>query len=279
MIGRILLVARNTFRAVMSQRALFVWGFAIVIMFLRSAPAIFAQNRTPELLAFLRANSVSGAIDLWSYLCMMAAGYIGATSIPSDLRTKTIITVLARPIHRWELLTGKWVGVTAFCMLTLAIGVVLALGLAAYLDVNVEADVLRIAAARTIAGIVLFGAVAIAVSTGGSAPIAASFAMLLAILPVLIGMLRDDPDPTYHRVGVALDALVAPNYQSHYMGVVWAPFPVPPNMRGRAPAQLQQRPVIDYPKQQREIAETAGYSAIYFVLGCLFFARRDLSFS
>ena len=31
---RILLIAKNAFRSVMSQRALYMWGFAIVIMFL-----------------------------------------------------------------------------------------------------------------------------------------------------------------------------------------------------------------------------------------------------
>ena len=36
----ILLVAKNAFRAVMSQRALYMWAFAVVIMFLRSGPAL-----------------------------------------------------------------------------------------------------------------------------------------------------------------------------------------------------------------------------------------------
>ena len=33
---RIILVAKNAFRAVMSQRAVYMWGFAILIMFLVS---------------------------------------------------------------------------------------------------------------------------------------------------------------------------------------------------------------------------------------------------
>ena len=112
---RILLIAKNAFRSVMSQRALYMWGFAIVIMFLRSAPALFARNQQPEFVAFLRANAVSGALDVWSYLCMAAAIYLGGTSIATELRLKTIITVLARPLRRWEMLVGKWIGVTAFC--------------------------------------------------------------------------------------------------------------------------------------------------------------------
>ena len=60
----ILLVAKNALRAVMSQRALYMWGFAFVIMFLRSAPALFIQGRQPEFMAFLRANAVSGSLDM-----------------------------------------------------------------------------------------------------------------------------------------------------------------------------------------------------------------------
>ena len=277
--NRILLIAKNAFRAVMSQRALYVWGFAVVIMFFRAAPALFARDRPPEVMAFLRANSVSGALDIWSYLCMLTAIYLGATAIPADLRSKTIITVLARPVRRWELLIGKWIGLTAFSSVTLGIGVALALALAKYLGVNVDGNVLAIAAARTITGIVLFGGVALAVSTGGSAPIAGAITMLLVFMPMLVTQLRDDPDPTYHRIGVALDSLIPPGYDSHYMGVVWAAFPVPPNMRGRVPAQMQQRPSVDYRTDRQAIAVTAAYSGVYFLLGCVFFTRRDVKFS
>ena len=115
----IILVAKNAFRAVMSQRALYMWGFAIVIMFLRSGPALFASpERGPEFVAFLRANAVSGSLDIWSYLCMAGAIYLGATSIASELRAKTIITVLSHPIRRWQLMIGKWIGLSAFCTVT-----------------------------------------------------------------------------------------------------------------------------------------------------------------
>ena len=280
----ILLIAKNAFRSVMSQRALYMWAFAVVIMFLRSGPALFVQNRPPEFMAFLRANAVSGSLDIWSYLCMAGAIYLGATSIATELRAKTIITVLSHPVRRWEMLIGKWIGVAAFCAVTLGIGIVLAYGLAAYLDVNLEGHVLAMAAVRTIVGIILFSGIAAAISTSGSAPVACAIAMFVAIVPQLIQPLRDDPSPTYHRAGVALDAVVPPGYRSHYNGVVWAPLsiPIPANLRGgpRAlPQSLQQRPTVDYGESRQESAETIAYAAVYFALGCVFFTRRDLKFS
>jgi hypothetical protein len=282
-VKHIILVSKNALRSVMSQRALYMWGFAVVIMFLRSAPALFAQNRPPEFMAFLRANAVSGSLDIWSYLCMAAAIYLGATSIATELRTKTIITVLSHPVRRWQLMVGKWIGLSAFCVVTLGIGVALAYALAQYLGVNIEGGVLAISATRTIAGIALLAGVAIAVSTMGSAPIAVAIAMFVAIVPTLIPPLRDDPSPTYHRIGVALDTIVAPGYESHYNGVVWAP--LPRNSRGSVPDQAvmpnwwQRRPEVNYGEQRKQAATTAAYAGMYFLIGCVLFTRRDLKFS
>ena len=276
---RVALVAKNAFRAVMSQRALFMWAFAIVIMFLRSGPALFVQNRPPEMMAFIRANAVSGSLDIWSYLCMAAAIYLGATSVSSDLRTKTIITVLSHPVRRWELLLGKWIGLSAFCLVTLAIGVGLAFGLASYLGVNIDTNVLAISATRTAAGILLFSGIAAAVSTWGSAPIAVGVAMFFAIVPTMIPPMIEDSSPTYRAIGHVLDRVVSPGFESHYNGVVWAPLPIPPNFRGRMPIQTQTRPTVDYGEQQQHAAQTVGYAAAYFLIGCVFFTRRDLKFS
>jgi ABC-type Na+ efflux pump permease subunit len=279
-VTHVFLVAKNAFRAVMSQRALYMWGFAVVIMFLRSGPALFANpERGPEFVAFLRANAVSGSLDIWSYLCMAGAIYLGATSIATELRAKTIITVLSHPLRRWQLMIGKWIGLSAFCTVTLGIGIALAYGLARYLEVNIETGVLAIAATRTLAGIVLLSGIAIAVSTTGSAPIAVAITMFVAVVPGLIQPLRDDTHPTYHRIGVALDPLVPPGYESNYNGVVWAPLPIPANLRGRVPEQLRQRPQVDYPNQRKQTAETAAYAGVYFLIGCVAFTRRDLKFS
>lgn len=276
----VILVAKNAFRAVMSQRALYMWGFAIVIMFLRSGPALFSQNRSPEMMAFLRANAVSGSLDLWSYLCIGGAIYLGAASIASELRSKTIITVLSHPVRRWQMLIGKWIGISAFCVATLGLGIALGYGLARYLGVNIEESVLAISATRTIAAVVLFSGIATAVSTMGSAPIAVAVTMFFVVVPSLISPLREDPSPTLQRIGTALDVVAAPGYESHYNGVVWAPFPIPANFRGPRPAFAPaRRPTVDYGREQKQTAETAAYAGVYFLLGCVAFTRRDLKFS
>jgi ABC-type transport system involved in multi-copper enzyme maturation permease subunit len=280
----VLLIARNVLRAILSRSALYIWAAGLLLMFLRSGPAIFVQNRSPETMLFMRANAVSGSLDMWSFGCIAAAIFLGANMVAGDLVTKRAVTVLARPLHRWQFLTGKLLGIFVFLVLTLAVGVGLALALAAYLGIEVDIAVLGAAIPQTLVAIIVFGAVASAAGSFGSAVAAVGLSVLLVFLPTLISTMRDDPDAKIAAVGKTLDALVPDSYRSHYNAVAWAPFPVPPNMRnlqGPAAAAIQQRqrrpPEIDYADERKMLAANLGYALVYFALGCWAFSRRDLS--
>ena len=271
---RVLLIARNTLRGVMSRKVIYIWGAAILLMFLRSSPALFMRNPNEAMMAYVRANAITGSLDMWGYLCIAAAMFLGAGSIPSEVSTRTIVTVLARPIRRWELLLGKWIGISAFCILTLAIGVALALFLARYLGINVSWRPLGYAALGTSAAVVLFGGVALVLSSFGSAGVAGALTVLLAFMPTLINVLIDDPGRIRHGTGVVLDYLVPPQYGSSYASVAWAPFPVMPNFRGPQPSR--QQPVMDYDAERTRAWQSLAYGSVYFGIGCALFSRRDV---
>ena len=104
--------------------------------------------------------------------------------------------------------------------------------------------------------------------------VAASLTVLVAFMPPLIGLLINHPERAQQRAGAVLKWVVPPGYTSHYLGTAWAPFPVPPNFRGRVPDRRP--PEIDYPLQRRESALTLAYAAVYFVGACALFSRRDV---
>lgn len=273
MIGRVLLVARNAFRAIMSKRAVYIWGAAILLMFFRSAPAIFLQSDDARMIAFRRANAIGGALELWSTLCIASAIFLGAAAIASEMTSKTIVTLLARPIRRVEVMVGKWIGVTAFSLVSLAIGVALDMAIARYLNIDVDRRALVYALAQTVVAVALYGAVAVALSGSGSAIIAVAFTILLIALPGLVNTLKEDPGRTQHRIGVVLDYLLPPGYQSHYSEIAWAPFP------SRDPRIVRPRPVFDPKGQHPVLLKNMGYAAVYFAIGCFFFSRRDIKLS
>ena len=272
---RVLLIAMNAFRGVMSKRALYIWAAAIVLMLLRSVPALSSQGRSPEQLLFQRSLAVSNVLDMWAILSVAAVMFIGAAAVGSDISSRILTTVLARPIRRWELLTGKWLGIVAFCVVTLALGITLAATLAAYLGITIERDVLAIAATRTVASIMVFGAVAVALSAVAVSGVAAALTVLLAFSPPLISLLLDEPGRVQRAAGVALDNLTPPPYTTHYLGVAWAPFPPRPSGFRGAPQQ-RRRLQIDYPKERKEAGLTLVYAAAYFAIGCAAFSRRDV---
>jgi ABC-type transport system involved in multi-copper enzyme maturation permease subunit len=272
---RILVVAANIFRGLLSKRALYVWAAAVLLMLVRSGPAIFLRDQNRQLAAFFRANAISASLDTWALLAVAAAIFLGAASVSGEKTHRTISTVLARPIRRWEFLVGQWLGVTLFSLCSLAIGVVLAVSLAAYMQIEIDTPRAAMALAQTTGCIALFAAASVALGSNTSVALAASFTVLLAFLPPLVTILRNDAKPWQHYSGVVLDYVTPPGYTSHYLGVTWADMPAEPN---RAVPRFQ-RPTLDYANARMLLAKNVGYGLVYFLIGCVVFSRRDVRLS
>jgi ABC-type Na+ efflux pump permease subunit len=282
MTTRIVLIARNAFRGIMSRRALYIWAAAILLMFFRAAPQIIAGFRGPERMrAFMFSGAVAGSLDVWALLCLAAAILLGAGSIATERTTRTIVAVLARPVRRWELLVGKWLGVSAFAIATLLIGVVLAFGLGRYVGVDVDQVILvtlREALAQSIVAIILYSGVAVVLGCFGSWVIAGGVTVLLAFSPILVNELkRIDESPTWQRVGVTLDWITPDGYVSHYARLNKVPFP---GATQRAPSPP---PASAVPQQEdtrdlhRLLYANLSYAALYFLAGCAAFSRRNIN--
>jgi ABC-type transport system involved in multi-copper enzyme maturation permease subunit len=268
---RIGLVAGNVLRGILSKRALYVWAAAIVLMLLRSGPGIFFSEQNQPFAAFLRANAISGALDSWAMLALAAAIFLGAASVGGEMTNKTISTVLARPIRRWEFLVGHWLGVTLFSLISLAIGLVLGVGLSWYFGIEIDRGRATIALAQTVGGIMLFAGLGVGLGANSSVALAAAVTVLMIFLPPIVTLLSNDTRPWQHYPGVVLDYLTPPGYTSHYQGIAWAD--PPPNPRF---PRLRERPVVDYPVARKRLYTNLGYAAAYFLTGCLFFMRRDI---
>jgi hypothetical protein len=269
---RIVSIAGNIFRGLLSKRALYVWAAAVLLMLLQSGPAIFLRDPNPQAAAFFRANAISASLDTWAILALAAAIFLGAASVGGEKTHKTISTVLARPIRRWEFLVGHWLGVVLFSLCSLAIGLVLGVALASYMSIAIDSSRAAIALAQTTGGIMLFAAAGIALGANTSVALAASFTVLLAFLPQLTTILKSDDHPWQHYSGVFLDYATPPGYVSHYQGITWAAFP---EQRGR-PRSGFSRAEVDYAEARSRLAQNVAYAFVYFVIGCAVFSRRDV---
>ena len=270
---RILLIAGNVFRGLLSKRALYVWAAAVLLMLLRSGPAIFFRDQNRQLATFFRANAIAASLDSWAMLAIAAAIFLGAASVGGEKTHKTIAPILARPVRRWELLVGHWLGVTVFSLCSLAIGLLLALALATYMGISIDTARATMALAQTTGGIILFAAVGVALGSNTSVALAASLTVLLVFLPPLVKTLRADAKPWQHYSGVVLDYVTPPGYASHYQGITWADLP----RLGNQQAPRFERPTIDYGEARARLAANLGYGLAYFLIGSILFARRDVT--
>jgi len=290
---RILLVARNVFRSILHGRLVYLWLAGILLMFLRAVPTLFFNFGNEALQSAMRKRAVSGGLDTWSTLCIALAIFLGAMAVGTEINKKTIVTVLARPLHRWEFLLGKWIGIQCFAIVSLVVGLIVSFGLSRYLGAQFESSVLMLSLAHTAVAILLYSGLAIALSTLLTPGVAGALTILMVFLPSLVTLLVNDTDSRYHAAGVTLNYVIPGGYTSHYADTI--PAPLPPNVFGRGGfgrgnrgggvdrggdippiPQAGSAPQIDYNVETKVLLKNVGYGAVFFGLGCLIFRRRDL---
>lgn len=121
-----LAIALNTFREAARDRVplgLFAAGLAVGISSLLVA-AMSLGRRTEETVAIITSASIS-------LFALIGAVVLGASLLYKDLERKTIFPILARPIHRHEVVVGKHLGLVATVGTFSATGGALALTLTA----------------------------------------------------------------------------------------------------------------------------------------------------
>jgi ABC-type transport system involved in multi-copper enzyme maturation permease subunit len=294
---RILLVARNVFRAILHGKIIYLWLAALALMFLQAAPALLMTSGADAAIQnVIRKRAVSGGLGTWSTMCIALAIFVGASAIGGEITKKTIVNVFARPIRRWEFLVGKWLGIQVFALLSLAVGLSVSFGLSRYLEAEFETKILWLAVAHTAAAIFLYSGLAIAFNTVLSPGLSGAFTIIIAFLPGLVTVLVGLQEPTPHAIGVVMDYVVPPGYTSYYAESL--PAPIPPNIFGRGgrgnrrgggpegnippvpqpavPAAANPESNIDYSAETKILFQNLGYAAVFFALGCLIFLRRDL---
>ncbi len=113
----VLVVARLTIREVTRRRILWVLGLLSV------ASVAFVGWGVDRLVAQARANSVNAyelevgvsqililIAFMFSFVLAMSAAFLAAPAIASDVETGTVLAMLARPMHRADLVVGRWLG-------------------------------------------------------------------------------------------------------------------------------------------------------------------------
>jgi len=122
--NRIIAIAHNTFREAVRNKILYSLLFFAIVLII-SALAL-GELTLGEQVRLTRDLGLYG-IDMFGVLIAI---FLGVNLLYKELSLKTIYTILPKPIHRFEFVTGKWLGMLVTLAIQIAVmGAVLYLAL------------------------------------------------------------------------------------------------------------------------------------------------------
>ena len=100
---RIWALARLSFKEALRRRVL--WGFSAFLLVL-----LFASWFVPYKSEDQVRNYVRVVYWTMTFLLLIVAGLLAAFSIPADVRSQTIHTIVTKPVERFEIVLGRFLG-------------------------------------------------------------------------------------------------------------------------------------------------------------------------
>lgn len=111
--ARIGAIARNTLLEALRQRVLnviLVFGLCVL-----GGANLFSEFSFDDQFKFIKDY----CLGVMSLIGVIMAIVAIAQSLPAEMEARTIITILSKPVRRWEFLLGKYLGVVAMLLLTI----------------------------------------------------------------------------------------------------------------------------------------------------------------
>ncbi|MBE9005473.1 ABC transporter permease [Fortiea sp. LEGE XX443] len=111
---RTFVIAKNVFQEVVRDRILYVIGFYTLILVIawRVLPEFAATTENKMFLDF-------GMVAM-STITLIVAVFIGAGLVKKEIDQRTILVLIAKPVSRSEIITGKFLGLSAVLAILIA---------------------------------------------------------------------------------------------------------------------------------------------------------------
>ncbi len=111
------------------MRIVLVFLLVLVVLIVRMPFTL----RGDETIAGRVQNFLAYALGAMSVLLSLITIFLSCSTLASEFRTKVLQLVVTKPVRRFEILLGKWLGVNALALLVLVLGGAAVYGLAYYL--------------------------------------------------------------------------------------------------------------------------------------------------
>jgi ABC-type transport system involved in multi-copper enzyme maturation permease subunit len=257
-------IAATAAQEVLRRKVLYVVVFLLVIVgvFSLAGMAVLqmaAESGEAGIATSIRTNLVSGTLGMWISAAKFLAVFLGAIALSSEVTSKTIVNVLARPIDRAAYLTGRWLGLLIFLVLFQVLGHALGLLMIMLTGVSV-APTFWFGLLESFVSIIFLSGVSLALSVVMLPIVAGGLTVFLPILSPLVQGLTDHPKWVFKGPAMAI----------YYLLPAHMPF----NLISESLSGQLLKP--RYGLYAAVIAENFLYAMVVFAVGCVLLRRREL---
>ena len=260
---KIFAIAATSFQEVLRKKASYIIGLVAVLIlasilsqmvFVRMA----AEAGEAESVRQVQAGSVSELFGTWSFAVVMMAVFLGAAATSSEVKSRTIVIVLARPIERWAYLLGRWMGIIFYLFCFLALGIAAGFWLILY-DRLSFAPLLWVGVIEMFVTAFFFCGVSLGFGAFMPPTLAGSCTLLLSFLPMIAKNWMEHPNPLLRVLAFA----------GYYIG--------PAHMPVDAISASFSREMLapDYGLYAGVLLENVFYAVVVFAIGCVLFSHRE----
>jgi hypothetical protein len=113
-VRRIWALARLSFKEAIRRKVL--WVFLALLLVLLFASWFIQSNPADQVRTYVQVVSFSMAV-----LLLLVAGLLASFGIPTDMKQQTIHTVITKPVERFEIVVGRFLGYVALLTLVLVV--------------------------------------------------------------------------------------------------------------------------------------------------------------
>jgi ABC-type transport system involved in multi-copper enzyme maturation permease subunit len=131
-LGRIWVLASNTYREAVRDKLLY--NLLLFAALMIASSILLAQVQIGKDDRIYRDVGLSAI----SFFGVLIAIFVGINLVHKELSTKTVYTMLAKPVRRWEFLLGKYVGLLSLLAVEVAIMSACFLGVLVWTGANFE---------------------------------------------------------------------------------------------------------------------------------------------
>jgi ABC-type transport system involved in multi-copper enzyme maturation permease subunit len=259
---------RNTLSGILRSRVLYLIVFlTIVIVAFSISPFLTIRMATEagEALTALRlqAQSVGNIFIFWAQATFGLALFLGATAISSEVKAKTIVAVLAKPIDRWSFFVAKWFGLQTFLLAFFSVGILVVATVIVVFHAHVY-TLFWLGVAKSFLTVMILGTAAMALATVASPVFSGGLIVLLSMLSGLAGVFLDNPSVVVSTLSKGLLLLMPASM----------PASMPDNLLAEGFSSEPLNP--EWSLYFQVLVENAGYTLVLLGLACVVFSSREL---